>query len=188
MLLRPHTLEDLLGDIVRVAEAIGRLEAGHALVTSMRGRFDEIATAVTGCARPGLAFIEWIDPPMSGGHWMPEIISIAGGISLFGERGANSSWITWDAMAAADPDIIIVGPCGFDIATTEREMAVLRDNPIWRGLRAVREGAVFVADGNAFFNRPGPGIVESIEILAEISHPDRCDFGHRDNDYRQYTK
>jgi iron complex transport system substrate-binding protein len=81
-----------------------------------------------------------------------------------------------------------VGPCGFDIATTEREMEILRDNSIWQGLRAVRDGAVYVADGNQFFNRPGPRIIESTEILAEIFHPDLCDYGHRGSAYHLFAR
>lgn len=184
--LRPHTLDSLLGDIVRVGQAIGRPVDGDRVAQRMRARLEGIADAVKGQERPKLAFIEWIDPPMSGGHWMPEIISIAGGTSLFGETGANSPWISWEAVAEADPDVIVVGPCGFDLATCEREMGVLGGNDIWRSLRAVREGSVWIADGNAYFNRPGPRIVESTEILAEILHPQVCDFGHRGTAYRSF--
>jgi len=116
---------------------------------------------------------------MSGGHWMPELIAAAGGINLFGETGASSPWITWKDVAAADPDMILVAPCGYDIPVTLREMRVLTHNSLWQNLRAVREGRVFVADGNAYFNRPGPRLVESTEILAEVLHPDVCDFGRR---------
>jgi iron complex transport system substrate-binding protein len=116
---------------------------------------------------------------MSGGHWMPELIEAAGGINLFGATGANSPWISWEQVAAADPDVILVAPCGYDIPVTLREMGVLAGNAIWQGLRAVRAGSVYVADGNAYFNRPGPRLVESAEILAEILHPEVCDFGHR---------
>jgi iron complex transport system substrate-binding protein len=118
---------------------------------------------------------------------MPEIISIGGGVSLFGEPGENSPWISWEGVAEADPDVIPVGPCGFDVATTGRETGVLRDNPLWRELRAVRDRAVWVADGNAFFNRPGPRIVDSTEILAEIVQPDVCDYGHLGTAYHAYA-
>jgi iron complex transport system substrate-binding protein len=185
--LRPHTLDDLMGDIVRVAEAIGRSDDGQRLVRRMRERLDHIAACVAGRRRCKLAFIEWIDPPMSSGHWMPEIISIGGGVSLFGEPGENSPWISWEGVAEADPDVIPVGPCGFDVATTRRETGVLRDNPLWRELRAVRDGAVWVADGNAFFNRPGPRIVESTEFLAELVQPDVCDYGHLGTAYHAYA-
>lgn len=177
--LRPHSMSDVYTDIRRVAEAIGRKADGDRLVAEMQARIGAIAERVAGQERPRLAFIEWIDPPMSGGHWMPELIQAAGGISIFGETGATSPWITWEQVAAADPDVILVGPCGYDLTVTAREMGVLADNAIWKGLRAVREGRVYIADGNAYFNRPGPRLVESAEIIAEILHPDLFSFGHR---------
>jgi len=177
--LKPHSMSDVYADIHRVAAALGCPARGDALVRGMRERIGAVAAAVAGRPKPRLAFIEWIDPPMSGGHWMPELIDAAGGVNLFGETGATSPWITWEAVAAADPDVILVAPCGYDIAVTMREMGVLAGNEIWQGLRAVRAGAVYVADGNAYFNRPGPRLVESAEILAEILHPEVCDFGHR---------
>jgi iron complex transport system substrate-binding protein len=109
---------------------------------------------------------------------MPELIDIAGGVNLFGEYGAQSPWITLDEIIAADPDVILVAPCGYDIAKTTEEMAVLDGNSCWQNLRAVRDGRLFVADGNAFFNRPGPRLVESAEILAEVLHPGVSGYGH----------
>lgn len=184
--LRPHTMADIYADIRRVAAALHSGPEGEALIADMQGRIAAVAAKVAGREEPCLAFIEWIDPPMSGGHWMPELIDAAGEINLFGERGAQSPWITWEAVAAADPDVILVAPCGYDIPTAEREMRAVDANAIWPGLRAVREGRVFLADGNAFFNRPGPRLVESAEILAEILHPDVCNFGHRGRDYVPY--
>lgn len=102
---------------------------------------------------------------------MPELVQLAGGVSLFGETGAQSPWITLEQIEAADPDVILVAPCGYDIAKARQEMPVLDSNPRWRALRAVREGRLYLADGNAFFNRPGPRLVESAEIVAEILHP-----------------
>ncbi len=184
--LRPHTMADIYADIRRVARALRCTPAGEALIAGMQGRIAAVAAKVSGRDEPCLAFIEWIDPPMSGGHWMPELIDAAGGINLFGERGAQSPWITWQDVAAADPDVILVAPCGYDIPTTAREMRATDGNAIWQDLRAVREGRVFLADGNAFFNRPGPRLVESAEILAEILHPEVCNFGHRGRDYIPY--
>jgi len=181
--LRPHTMADVYADILRVADAIGCSQAGIDLVARMRRRIEAITASVSGRVARRVAFIEWIEPPMSGGHWMPELIVAAGGVSLFGTTGANSPWISWREVADADPDIVLVAPCGYDIAVTTRELEVLRDNAIWNGLRAVREGKVYVADGNAFFNRPGPRLVESCEILAEILHPDICNFGHHNLSY-----
>ena len=184
--LRPHRMADVYSDIRRVADAIGRPDAGSDLVDRMTGRLAAITALVAGRPKPKLAFIEWIDPAMSGGHWMPELVDAAGGVNLFGETGATSPWIAWSDVADADPDVVLVGPCGYGISVTEREMSVLALNATWRGLRAVREGRAYVADGNAFFNRPGPRLVESAEILAEILHGDICDFGHRGVGYRRF--
>ncbi|MGI9403366.1 MAG: cobalamin-binding protein [Hyphomicrobium sp.] len=185
--LRPRTMADFYRDITRVAVALGRAEDGERLVARMQNRIAAVSAAVAGRDKPRLAFIEWVDPPMSGGHWMPELIAAAGGINLFGESGASSPWIAWKDVAAANPDVILVAPCGYDIPVTLREMRVLARNSIWQKLRAVREDRVFVADGNAYFNRPGPRLVESAEILAEILHADVCDFGHNGKGFVPYA-
>ncbi len=185
--LRPHTMADVYSDIVNVATAIGREKNGADLVQSMQRRIERVTQAVTGQQVPRLAFIEWIDPPMAGGHWMPELMRAAGGESLFGTAGENSPWITWEQVAAADPDVIVVAPCGYGIKTSLAEMPALKTNPLWSGLRAVAQGRVFVADGNAYFNRPGPRLVETTEVLAEILHPGRCDFGHDGIGYVRWT-
>ncbi|MDX2306886.1 MAG: cobalamin-binding protein [Hyphomicrobium sp.] len=184
---KPHSLGDVYDDIVTIAEAIGRTDSGHSLVAEMRARLAALAARVAGRPRPKLAFIEWIEPPMSGGHWMPELTDIAGGISLFGETGATSPWITWEAVRDADPDVIIVAPCGYDIETTLAEVPMLRHNAIWCGLRAVTDGHVYVADGNAYFNRPGPRLVETAEIMAEILHPDAGRYGHEGAAWIRFT-
>lgn len=184
--MHPHTMADIYRDIARIADAIGRPQAGETLIASMQDRLAAVAALVAGRAKKRLAFIEWVDPPMSGGHWMPELIGNAGGISMFGVTGEPSPWITWKDVAAADPDVIVVAPCGYDIEVTRREVRPLARYEIWQQLRAVRNGHVYLADGNAFFNRPGPRLVESAEILAEIMHPDAADFGHRGKAYVSY--
>lgn len=176
--LKPHTLADIYADNVRIAEALGRPQAGKALNDAMSIAFDDIRRRTSCRGRPRLAFIEWIDPPMSGGHWLPEITEIAGAENLFGETGGQSPWITLDEIVAADPDLILVAPCGYDLETTRAEMAVLDREPRWRNLRAVRDGQVFIADGNAFFNRPGPRLVDSAQMIAEIAHPAAASYGH----------
>jgi iron complex transport system substrate-binding protein len=176
--LRPHTMADIYSDNQRIADALGIPEAGGALNARMQDRLAAIASSVSGRPKPRLAFIEWIDPPMSGGHWMPELIGTAGGVNLFGNHGAQSPWISVADVAASDPDVILVAPCGYDLSKTLEEMAVLDADPIWQQLRAVRDGRVYVADGNAYFNRPGPRLVESAEILAEILHPELSGYGH----------
>lgn len=184
--MHPHTLADISRDIARVAEAIGRPNAGKELVASMQDRLAAVRALVGRQPKRRLAFIEWIEPPMSGGHWMPELIDAAGGVSVFGATGEPSPWITWKDVAAADPDVIVVAPCGYDIEVTRREVRPLARYEIWQQLRAVRNGHVYLADGNAFFNRPGPRLVESTEILAEIMHPVAADFGHRGTAYVDY--
>jgi iron complex transport system substrate-binding protein len=115
---------------------------------------------------------------MAVGNWVPQLIQMAGGRSLFGKAGEHSPWLEYEELVAADPDVIILSLCGFDIERTRQDLALLEARANWRELRAVREDRVFLADGNQFFNRPGPRLVESLEILAEILHPDKFSFGH----------
>jgi iron complex transport system substrate-binding protein len=109
---------------------------------------------------------------------MPELVDMAGGVNLFGEAGKHSPWMTWQQLCERDPDVILILPCGFDIARSRREMHLLTERPQWPRLRAVRQGQVFLCDGNQYFNRPGPRLVESLEILAELLHPEAFVFGH----------
>jgi iron complex transport system substrate-binding protein len=119
-----------------------------------------------------VAFIEWVEPLMAGGNWMPELIEIAGGHNLFGEAGKHSDWMQWGELIAADPEVIVVGPCGYGLARCLQELPLLQAKPGWASLAAVRHGRVFFADGNAYFNRPGPRLADSAEILAEMIHPE----------------
>ena len=115
---------------------------------------------------------------MSAGNWMPEIVRAAGGRPLLAHAGANSPWIDWTQVASEDPEVIVVLPCGFDIARTREEIDLLTSRPEWGRLAAVKAGRVFIADGNQYFNRPGPRIVDSIEIMAELLHAEEFSFGH----------
>ena len=152
---------------------------GAELVRRLQWRVADIERRVAALqARPRVAVVEWIEPLMAAGNWMPELVALAGGVNLFGEARKHSPWMTWDALVAADPDVILVSPCGFDIPRTRSEMPTLAARPGWASLRAVRSGRVYLADGNAFFHRPGPRLVESLEILAEVLHPDAFRFGH----------
>ena len=118
-----------------------------------------------------MASIEWIDPLMAAGNWVPELVELAGGENLFGNVGEHSPWLDWQTLRDADPEIIVVMPCGFDIPRIRAEMQPLLAQPGWSELRAVREERVYLTDGNQYFNRPGPRLVESLEILAEFVHP-----------------
>lgn len=177
--LAPNALADIFEDIQRVAAALGRSDRGPALVNELRGRMDGIASVAARLdEHPRVACIEWIEPLMAAGNWMPELVALAGGENLFGAAGRHSPWLTLDELAASDPDIILVLPCGFDIARTCVELAALAERPAWRRLRAVRDGRIFLCDGNSYFNRPGPRLADSLEILAEILHPRHFAFGH----------
>ena len=125
---------------------------------------------------------------MAGGNWMPELIEIAGGKSLFARAGEHSDWLEWAALIEADPDVILLLPCGFKIEQTLRDLNLLTGNPAWPNLRAVKEGRVYAIDGHHFFNRPGPRLVESAEIVAEILHPDRFNFAHRETGWIPISK
>jgi iron complex transport system substrate-binding protein len=187
--LEPNGLDDVWADIRRVADALGAPERGRALAAALERRVDAIRVRAAGlAARPRVAVVEWIEPLMAAGNWMPELVAIAGAINLFGEARKHSPWMTWEALAAADPDVILVSPCGFDIARTRSEMRALTGRPEWPRLRAVGAGRVYLADGNAYFHRPGPRLVESLEILAEILHPDVFSFGHGGRGWLQFRE
>ena len=127
---------------------------------------------------PRVAVIEWIEPLMAAGNWMPELVEMAGGENLFGEAGKHSPWLELDALVAAEPDVVVVAACGFDLERTRAEMHPLTERPEWRALDAVASGRTYLTDGHHFFNRPGPRLVESLEILTEVLHPDSVDSRH----------
>jgi iron complex transport system substrate-binding protein len=170
--LQPNSLADIWDDMRRVACALGVESRGESRIAQLRERIGKIAERARGGPRPTVACIEWLEPLMAAGNWTPELVEMAGGINLFGEAGRHSPWMTWDELFTRDPDVIIAMPCGFDMSRTAREMHWLTDNVRWGGLRAVRGGRVYVVDGNQYFNRPGPRVVESLEILAEILWPE----------------
>ena len=178
--LAPMALGDVFDDIEAVAGALGIPDRGRELVAELRARLDALRARAAGLAsRPRVACVEWIDPPMHAGNWVPELVEIAGGRVMAGEPGRHSGYFEFGELLAMDPDVIAVMPCGFDIARTRAEMPALAAEPGWNDLSAVRGGRVFLTDGNQYFNRPGPRVVESAEILAELLHPDEFDFGHR---------
>ncbi|MGE0885104.1 MAG: cobalamin-binding protein [Blastocatellales bacterium] len=177
--LEPNSLADVWQDIRQVGKAFNAEMQAEKLIADLQRRMNGIAEkARTADARPTVAYIEWIEPLMAGGNWMPELVEMAGGRNLFGAAGKHSPWMNWEDLIAADPDVIFISPCGFDIPRTVEETHLLTDNPEWSRLKAVSSGRVVVADGNQYFNRPGPRLAESLEILAEIIHPQLFRFGH----------
>jgi iron complex transport system substrate-binding protein len=164
-------LPDVWHDIRRVGDALGIPRRADELVRSLEDRLDMVRQRRRSSQPPLFACLEWLDPLMAAGNWVPELVEIAGGVDALGRPGEHSGWLTWERLAAADPDVIAVMPCGFDIARTRAEMPAVTNDPRWHQLRAVREGRVYLTDGNQYFNRPGPRLVESAEILAELCDP-----------------
>lgn len=185
--LNPGSLEGVFDDIRRTASALNDVKAGDALVTRMRNSMQAIAAeAATAADKPRVATIEWLAPLMAAGNWAPELVALAGGIDVLGEAGKHSDWLRWEQLVAADPDLIVVFPCGFGLREIHRDLHLLTERREWRTLRAVREGNVFLIDGNQYLNRPGPRLVESLEIFGEIFHPDRFAFGHEGKAWVQW--
>lgn len=186
--LQPNILADVWTDIQRVADVLGVSSEG--IIEMLKSRIsaceNKIAT-LSNSHRPTVACIEWIEPLMAAGNWIPELVQLAGGKPLFGEIGKHSPWLQWEDLLAADPDIIILMPCGFDLARTHQEAMPLVTHPDWTHLKAVQLNQIYITDGNAYFNRPGPRLVDSLEILAEIVHPELFAFGYRDRGWQNLT-
>ncbi len=184
---KPLGLADVWTDIRHVGAALGAGDAAERVVAELRARMNAIAeTAAASPEKPAVATVEWIDPLMAAGHWMPELVAMAGGRNLFGEAGGHAPWMSWEDLKAADPDAILVLPCGFGMDRSVAEMPALTAQPGWSGLRAVQNDRVYVTDGNQYFNRPGPRLAESLEILAEILHPAQFGFGWEGKGWRRY--
>jgi iron complex transport system substrate-binding protein len=184
--LQPSQLSELWTDLDRVAAAFGI--SATALTASLQQRIDRCAQttrSLTEQERLTVACIEWIEPLMAAGNWIPELVELAGGRSQFGTIGQHSPWLNWDELIQANPEAIVIMPCGFDLERTEQEAKTLQQHPGWSELQAVQGDRVYVTDGNQYFNRPGPRLVDSLEILAEILHPDRFKFGYQGRGWRQ---
>lgn len=169
--LEPMTLEDVFRDIRRLSAALGCGERGARLISDMKEGLASLSGLVARQPRKSVFFMEWTDPLMGAGNWMPEIIEAGGGRIVLGEKGVHSPTVGWADVRREDPEVIVAGPCGFDVGRARREMRPLTERPEWRGLRAVREGGVYLVNGNHFFNRPGPRLLESARMIAEMLHP-----------------
>ncbi|HVT05863.1 MAG TPA: ABC transporter substrate-binding protein [Polyangia bacterium] len=166
------TVAGVLDGFARVAEVLGAREAGRALVAGLRERLARVAAATAPLPRPRVACLEWIDPLFAMGNWGPEIVEAAGGTCVLGVAGAHSAALPFDALAAADPDVVVIAPCGFDLTRTLDELPALTRRQEWKGLRAVRNGRAYAADGNLYFNRSSPTLFDTPALLAEMLHPD----------------
>lgn len=178
--LSPSVLADLWRDITAVAFALDASGSGESLVTTLRQRLNDLrAKTHTAQRRPKVACIEWLDPLMTAGNWVPELVDVAGGQNVLGEPGEHSPWLSWETLAEADPDVLFVFPCGFTLQRTLQELPALTRHPEWQQLRAVRQQKVFLIDGHNYLNRPGPRLVDSAEIMAEILHAEKFEPVHR---------
>jgi iron complex transport system substrate-binding protein len=169
--LEPMCLADVAKDIAHVAQSLGVVAAGEALNAQLADGFSKLRAQTASLTSKRVFFMEWTAPLMGAGNWMPETIAAAGGDVVLGQEGAHSPVVSWAQVAEADPEVILVGPCGFSIERAREEMAAVSDLPEYQALRAVRDGQVYLVNGNHFFNRPGPRLLQSAEIVAEILHP-----------------
>jgi iron complex transport system substrate-binding protein len=167
--LEPHTLEEVFGSILTVGEAVGRPAEAAALVRELRRRVDRVlARAARRRHRPRLAFLEWANPPMSGGHWNPELVELAGGRDGLGRPGERSRALAWEEILAWQPEVMVLACCGFGEPRGRQELELLRQRPGFADLPCARNGRIHVMDGVRLFSRPGPSLVESLERLAAV--------------------
>jgi iron complex transport system substrate-binding protein len=175
--LQPDSLAQIWEDFRRVARSLesfqnGICERGERVIGELQQRMTALCPPPQAGPLPRVACIEWVEPLMAAGNWTPELIHMAGGENLFGENGRHSPRLTWEQLVDADPDVVIVAPCGFDLERTAQEMHWMTGRAGWGELRAVRHGRVYLADGNRYFNRPGPRVVETMQALVEMLHPE----------------
>lgn len=177
--LQPNTLWDILKEIKEVAKTLGVEEKGNELVEDLEERIDLVKHKLKFFPdKPKVVIIEWLSPIMVAGNWIPELVEIAGGQSLLAENGKHSPLVDWQQIYDANPDVLIIAPCGFSIARTLQEIDLILNLPGLRDLTAVKNNRVYIADGNAYFNRSGPRIVDTIEMLAEMITPKYFNYGY----------
>jgi iron complex transport system substrate-binding protein len=172
--LNPMTLADIFADVDRIGEATRTVDTAKGFISALQKRVDAVrekSATVSRDRRPRVAAIEWIEPLMLAGNWMPELLELAGGVQPLAHKGQHSTYSEYQDLVAFDPEVILVLPCGFDLARAVAEADSFFKLPGWHDLAAVRDGRVYALDGNAYFNRSGPRIVDSLEIVAGLLHP-----------------
>ncbi|MBE9043975.1 cobalamin-binding protein [Pleurocapsales cyanobacterium LEGE 10410] len=184
--LQPNILRQVWGDIERVAQIL-EVEA-QPVLNKLQNRLEAIAQKIADSTpeKPTVVALEWTEPLMTAGNWIPELIEIAGGEPLLSFKGEQSPYLFWESLIDVDPDIIVIMPCGFGLERTKQESKILTQHPAWKSLKAIKNSKVFITDGNAYFNRPGPRLVDSAEILAEIFHPHLFDFGYKEKSWKPF--
>jgi iron complex transport system substrate-binding protein len=169
--LDPHCLADILNDVLRIGEATHKLRQAESLVEELKLRIEAVRDRTARSAsRPRVACLEWLDPLYIAGHWVPEMVQIAGGTDILGTAAEPSAKVEWDAVIAAMPEILIIMPCGFDLDRAIRESSLLQNRAGWQILPAVRDGRVFAVSGADYFSRPGPRLIDGLEIFSQLFH------------------
>lgn len=186
--LSPGSLQDIYRDISYLAEELNAQQSGAELLELAEERTDIIRHKLKFITqKPSVVCIEWLSPLMLAGNWTPEIVEIAGGIPVLSEKNKHSSYVDYQLIREADPDILVIMPCGFSVQRTLQEINLLLELPGWTELKAVKEQRVYIVDGNQYFNRSGPRITDSIEIMAEIINPKQFIFGYEGNGWLSFT-
>jgi len=169
--LKPRGLSGVLDDVLTVGKACGAEPAAAELVRSLEARIRRVRERAEGLDRPRVFCVEWFDAVFASGHWVPEMVGIAGGEDSLGLAGRDSRKIPWELVVAYDPEVLVLMPCGFDVGRTAEDVPLLAKNEGWRSIAAVKAGAVFATDGSAYFSRPGPRLVDGLELLSRMVHP-----------------
>ncbi|ASU36463.1 cobalamin-binding protein [Mucilaginibacter xinganensis] len=186
--LQPDSLDDIFNDIKTVAAALNEIDRGDTLVEELQERVEIIRHKLKyNENKPTVACIEWLEPLMLSGNWMPELVNIAGGTNVLTEAGKHSPYVQWDDIRLQNPEVMIIMPCGFSIERTLKEIDILLNLTGFDEIKAVKNNRVYIADGNQYFNRPGPRIVDSIEILAEIINPKQFIFGYEGDGWIKFA-
>ena len=172
--LEPKDLRGVLRCVRDVADAMGAPERGAEVCAALERRVAAVAERVAGLPRPTAFLMEWAEPIYNSGHWNPELIRLAGGTAVLSREGEYSTRVPWEQLRAADPEVLILSCCGNKVERTRQDLPALEALPGWRALRAVRDGRTFLADGSAYFSRPGPRVVDSLEMAAAMLHPEAC--------------
>ena len=185
--VEPNSVKDIFKDIKIIAEALNVVDKGADLIEFMKYRIRTLKKSYDDKSELTVAAIEWIDPLMAAGNWVPELIEMAGGINLFGEAGKHSPWMEYKDLIEKDPQTIIIMPCGYNIQKSIFEIDSLIKQKGWQKINAVQNNKVYITDGNQYFNRPGPRIIESFEILIEIFHDGKTNFKHLDSGWIKFN-
>jgi iron complex transport system substrate-binding protein len=170
--LKPRGLDGVLEDILTVGKVCGAEPAAEELVRSLEARIQRVRERAEALDRPRVFCVEWFDPIFASGHWVPEMVEIAGGVDGLGLAGRDSRKIPWERVVAYDPEVLVLMPCGFDTERTAEDIPLLAKNEGWQSITAVKKGSVFATNGSAYYSRPGPRLVDGLELLSMMIHPE----------------